>query len=83
MFDHSVWFVPYVAGYYAARYARFNGITVPMDYERSLKFFTRDWVMQNAKALIEYGQGLRQDHIHILWDAETDPLATSMAISGS
>ena len=43
MFDHSEWFVPYVAGYYAHHFQ------LPED---------RNWVEQNAEDLIRMGQGL-------------------------
>lgn len=46
MFDHSEWFKPYVAGYYAAQLGR------PTD---------RDYVMQNLDALIATGQGRAQE----------------------
>lgn len=57
MFDHTEWFIPYVAGFYAARYARFNKIEVPLDYFKSLELFSVDWIMENATALIDYGRG--------------------------
>ncbi len=57
MFDHTAWFVPFVAGFYAARYARFNGLVVPTNYAKSIQYFTHDFLMANAKAFIEYGQG--------------------------
>lgn len=37
MFDHSEWFKPYLAGYYAVR----KGYTRTQDYYQSLKAFTR------------------------------------------
>jgi hypothetical protein len=43
IFDHSNWFIPYVAGYYA------NLFGLPED---------RDWVEKNAENLILMGQGL-------------------------
>jgi hypothetical protein len=41
MFEHSEWFRPYVAGYYAAQHGH------PDD---------RDWVLENIEALLEYGK---------------------------
>jgi len=41
MFEHSEWFKPFVAGYYAAQHGH------PSD---------RDWVMANLNALLEYGR---------------------------
>ncbi len=42
MFDHTPWFVPYVAGYYAAQHG------LPID---------RAWVEAHASQLIALGQG--------------------------
>jgi hypothetical protein len=46
MFEHSEWFKPYVAGYYAA----INGL--PSDY---------DWVMEHLETLLEYGRPNHQE----------------------
>ena len=48
MFEHSEWFVPYVAGYYAHLYG------LPED---------RPWVEQHAEKLILMGQGFVWDQV--------------------
>lgn len=42
MFEHSAWFIPYVAGYYAAQFG---------------KPTNREYVVANAETLIAMGQG--------------------------
>jgi len=56
MFDHSLWFVPYVAGYYAASYG------LPT---------ARAWVEPRATALIALGQGYLTREDVVLMNEET------------
>lgn len=56
--EHSPWFIPYVAGYYAAQRAQSEGKEVTKDYNQSLTYFSKEWIAKNAADLIFYGQGL-------------------------
>jgi hypothetical protein len=52
MFEHSTWFLPYVAAYYGAR----NGIIQPtQDYYESLQIAPREIVMSRLEELLVAG----------------------------
>jgi hypothetical protein len=52
MFEHSKWFLPYVAAYYGVR----NGIIQPtMDYYQSIEIAPRAWVMSQLEELLVAG----------------------------
>jgi hypothetical protein len=54
MFDHSAWFQPYVAAYYAVKFA---GMDPTPDYWESLARVPRETVMTNLDSFLALGLG--------------------------
>jgi len=53
MFEHSAWFRPYVAAYYAVRAGQMRGT---MDYFESLEISPRELVLEHLEEWLELGR---------------------------